>query len=811
VPRLVGNFRHAARSLGRHRGATILIALTLALGIGANIAMYGVVDALLFRMPEHVQGPRELVIVPGSGNYLDYLDLAGSTRTLDVAAYTKKELSLGFGAEAVPIYVECVTQTYFPLLGARPRIGRWFTSGEEKEGDQAGVVLSHGLWQRRYGGSPEAIGSLLAISGGEFVIVGVSPIGFTGAEMKGVDAWILLTSAPEKCTFTGTNLLASRGGFWLTTIGRIRNGSTLAHAEIELHDLYSSYSDPPTMTGGESSRARAVEPLYALSTDRLRREGRVAMWSLVGSVLVFLVACLNVAGLLSVQAVERRGEIAVRLQLGATRMRLVGQIVAENAVLLAVCVAIAWVVGWWIRLTMEGLFPSFASGTPINGRILGVMLAFTLLAGTFTGVASAIHIFRIDPGRILRGGASLVSEGSRLRDVLLIGQIALAFVLIVCSGLFIRSIGILLEDPGYETNRVILVTADLQMAGYEAKDQSSIFDTMLTRVQHLPNVESASLSSHSMILSAGGTAFSAGVRGAAGLDSEQAIFNAVSPQYFSTLGTPVIRGRKFSPSDSGSLVAIVDTELSEALWPGLDPIGQCAWLGADCFEVVGTIRSRRHSTLRRLNHEIFVPSPQAGRRGALSIPKALFIRTAGSPETMIPIVAEVLRSVDHDLPFVDVQALAGLVTTEIRSWRVGATVFGVFGLLAVILAGIGVYGVLALSVEQRIAQIGLRMALGATPFCVLSSVVWDGMIMAGIGCLGGIFVALGVTHFIRSLLHEVAPTDPATFLVAFLVVGLMTLLGCVFPATRAVKVDPATALRGDQTYGRREAPVRRGR
>ncbi len=794
---ILQDLRHSVRSLRRSPGFAAVAIVTLGLGIGANIAMFGLVDALLFRLPEHVRDPRGLVSVRHARNYVDYLGLARSARTLDVAAYTKRELSLGRGTDAIPIQVECVTQSYFPVLGLQPMLGRSFTKGEETVGGQRVAVLDHGLWQSRFGGDPSVIGESLTISGHNYDVVGITPRGFTGAQMESVDAWILLTSSPEECSFTGTDLLAATRGAWLKTIGRIRDGFALAHAEAEISGLSSSGERPMSEAVRESLPASALEPFYEPTTDRLSREGRVALWLSVGSTLVFVIACLNVAGLLSIQAIERRGEIAMRFQLGATRMRVVRQMVTENLVLAFSCVLVAWLVGIWIRMLLEGFFPQHAAAGLFNTRLFGVMAGFIFLAAIFTGTTSAMPISRVDPGRVLRGGTSLVSEGSKLRNVLLIGQITLAFVLVVCSGLFLRSVENVMKDPGYDVDRVIMATVDLRKAGYGFEEQRSVFNDLLDRVLQLSDVEYAGFSSHSMILGAGGAAFSTGIRGAPDRQSEQAIYNAISPQYFATLGTPVLRGRAFESDDSSSPVAVVDTDLAARLWPNEDPIGQCAWMGADCYEVVGLIPSRRHSTITRVNHEFFVPILQEGRHEGLSIPKALFIRAGGSPKALIPQLVTALQSVDEDLPFVNVRLLSELAVAETLSWRLGATVFGVFGMLAVVLAGIGVYGVLALSVRQRTAQIGLCMALGANPLAILSRMLRDGLILVGVGFLGGVGAALAVTRFIRSFLFEVTPTDPSAFLAASLIIGLMALAGCVFPAARAARVDPAVALRGE--------------
>lgn len=635
--------RNALRSLCRTPAVTVLAVVTLALGVGANTAMVGLVDALLFRLPEHVEDPRRIVSVSRTApNFVRYRELRDRARTLDVAAYTRRELGFGSGPDASRIAVECVTHTYFPLLGVQPALGRIFTLEEDVEGGRPLVMLAHGLWRRQLGSDPGVVG----------------------------------------------------------------------------------------------------------------RTGRA---------------------------------------------RVAGQLLLENLLLAALCGMVAGIVAVGMRLLLAGFFPLRPADHLLDGRLLGAMVALTFLAGLLTGALPALQGSRTDPAKVLRGGFSLGSDGSKLRNSLLVGQVALSFVLLVCAGLFVRSVDNLRDDPGYDWDRIVVVTLDLQRAGYGQEEIWSIFDRLRDRVRRLPEVESASIGPR--ILGSGGGAIVTALRASAEADTEMAMRNVVSPDYFTTLGTRIVEGRPFGTADTGRPVIVLDQELAATLWQDEERVGKCVSVGFDrdgpCLEVIGISESRRHADLRGSPPEFFVPVAQARSADTPSVPTTLLVRTRTPPEEGASRVAAAVHGAEPGLPFAAVRPLADLVSNETRTWRLGAGMFGLFGGLAVLLGAVGIYGLLAMSVRQQTPAIGVRMALGATAGNVVRRVFGRGIGLLALGLGLGGAAAWATTRYIESLLYEVAPSDVPTFVGALLLVALTTLAGCVVPAARAARVDPAVALRSE--------------
>ena len=781
---LLREAQFAVRRFGR-RSSFPGVLLALALGVGANSATLTLAAALLLAAPDHVRDPERVVLAPAIGTWVAYSDVSRRSKTLDLAARTRNELSLGAGAEAAAVRVECVTRGYFDLLGVRPVAGRTFRASDAVRGAGGSIVLSHGLWMRRFGGRPEVVGRRVVLSDRGHVVAGVMPRGFRGAGAAAVDAWIPLVAAPELCSFTGTDLLDADGGAWLRVVGRLRDGFDLRDAEAELASL--AFETPP---------GRLVVPAYGAWRARTR-DGRVTLWLAGAGGLIFLVACLNVAVLLSIQGLDRAGEFAVRMQLGATRAQVFAQFLLEHLVAAFACAAAAAGVGGAVGRLLAGLLPVAGLDEFFDGPFFLRLAALTLLAGVASGVGPAIGVARNAQSRPMQATAAPERPGGGRRGGLVAAQFALAVVLVVGAGLFVGTVRHLTRAPGFDPDRVIVATVDLVRAGYSADRIRGVFEEFLRRLEKAPRAVSAAVSL-APLLGSGSSTRAFPIRAAGGAERTVVpIFNAVSPDYFATVGTRILRGRRFAAADAGGRAVVVINEgLAARLWPDAEALGRCVALGGlPCVEVVGVSEDRRHVSVTGVHHEVFVPWSQTARYVAGPTAPTLLVRSRGVAREAVGPVAAALRGADPGLPFLDVRLLADLVDGQTRSWRLGAVVFGLLGGFALALAAVGGFAVLALSVRSRTREIGIRMALGARRGNVLLAVFRGGMGVVGAGLLIGGAAAAAVYRLMDSLLVGVTPADPTSFAAAFLVVLAAGAAACLLPAFRAARMHPAKGVR----------------
>ncbi|MGA2261270.1 MAG: ADOP family duplicated permease [Acidobacteriota bacterium] len=796
VPWIANFFRdvhEALRKWRRQPAVAAVTVLTLAVGVGANIAMYDLVDALMFRPPDGVHAPERVVSVRNAVNYVRYLDIKDRAGTLDLAAYVRATLSLGIGTDAAPICAECVTSSYFSLLGTQPVIGRTFRLDENAERREPGVILSYALWQNQFGGDPRALGRPTTISGRQFSIIGVAPRGFRGLEPESVDTWILLPVAPEICSFTGRSLLGSGGtSAWLRTIGRLRDGVALPQAAAEIAALASPEAQFERAL--DHNPAPELEPIQESRRDS-RAEG-LALWLAGGALVVLIIACANVAGLSSIRAIDRRREVAVRLQLGASRARILAQHMAEHLMLSLFSGMAAVVVAGWIAMLLHTFFPYGGEVKLFDLRLFAIASCLALLSGVLSGMVPALQASRIDATALSRV-VKAAHPRSGFRSVLLVLQVALALVLVIGAGLFVRSVQNTQSGLGYDLDRVIIAAVDLRKAGYRSeREMRSVVDLLADRVRRLPNIESVSLSSGSLL----GTGGSVRVRSIQGIDGKPGEFRpvtAVSPEYFAALGTRIIRGRAFTNADNGTSerAMIVDDALARAMWPDEPAVGKCVfYYGAPtCTRIVGISESRRISAnIPGFRGESFIPLAQAGEE---TVPQLILIRSRTAVSKALPGIAAVIRGALPNLPFVDIRPLEELADAQARSWRLGRTIFSLFGTVALLLASVGLYAVLAFSVRQRVPEIGVRIALGATPGDVLRLVFRHALILVAAGWFLGIGAALIASKYIEKLLFQVTPTDTRTFISSSAILLITGIAGCLIPAVRAARVDPVVALR----------------
>lgn len=777
----------AWRGVVRNRAFGGVVIAILALGAGSASALVGLTDALFVRPPAHVAESDRLVRVNRAGNYVFYQELARGSRALDVAAVSSRTLTLGHDETARPVRVECVTATYFDVLGVAPLAGRSFRPEEDTRGVEPTAVITYRLWQRHFNGRPDIVGDTTTISGRSHRIIGVAPPDFRGLGRHRADAWLLLPATPDLCSFLGVDLLDDPRGAWLTTIGRLRPGVPLADAEADVRSL---------LVGRLSGRllARELEP--AASSGVSMRDELLAISLAAGAILMLLIACGNVAGLLSTRALHRRQEIAVRAQLGASRARLFLQLFIENLMLTAVSLVAAWGVASAITSVLSAFFPQLARDTWFDPRSLVVLAAFTLGAGLVSGTVPALQAARAQKGGLWRTGQDVSHCRAYWRRALIVGQVALALLLVASAGLFTHSLLLVKRDLGYDIGNVVIAPLDLQQAGIARAEFRTAFDEMLARVRALPGVEAASLTGRSPDVT-GQLVMALPSEEGAPRDSLPLIAHHVSPEYFRTLNTRILDGRSFTPEDrlGAPTVMIVDANLAREFWPGEAVVGRCKSMPrhAPCTTVIGISEPRRFGSLTRPDGEVFMPLAQHPS----AVPQAVVARAHGDAEEIVPAVAAAIRSAVPSLAYANVQPLATFVDEGAVSWRLGATLFGLFGGLAIVLAAAGLYASLAFAVRQRTPEIGVRLALGANPASVARLVIGEGARLIALGWLLGTAAALYTAGWIRSLLFGVQPGDPATFALASLVIVLAGFAGLVLPALRAAKVDPAVALRAD--------------
>ena len=782
-----------------HRALTAAVILTLSTGVGVSAAMFNLVDVLLFRPPAHVTNADRLVEVPSARNFVRYRRLQRQVQSVDLAAHTRRTVTIGRAPDVAVMRAECVTGNYFQLLGVTPVVGRGFSDDVTSSDGSRPVVLSHGLWRRLFGGTPDALGASIELGGSRHTVVGVAPANFTGVQLEAVDLWLGLTYSSELCSFTGENLLASSSGAWLWTIGRIRDPFTIEQAAAEV----AATETRPFAT--LDAPGTALRPLASSRRARLSKDGRMALWLAGGALLVLLIACANVAVLVALGAFERRLEIAVRIQLGATARRVFLLLFVENLALALLCIGSAVLIAMWVDTAIRGFFPTLPDAR-MNARSLQIVAGFALFAGLAGGIIPAVQIAHSNGALLLRGGQQVIAGGSRTRSALLVLQLALAQLLLVGSGLFVRSVNNLLNGAGYDIGQIIVATIELERQGYSIPDAWMKIDTFAERARSIPAVISVGASSDTL-LNSGGMTVAVAIRSSLAPRDNPALteanfaksMNAVTPDYFTTLGTRILRGRAFTAADDASArpVVILDQGLAAAEWPGQDPLGRCAYIGTrpDCIEIVGISEPRRSALLSLVRKEFFVPAAQAAPFRLHTVPRTLFVRTSAPVHDVMPSIVSVLQSVVPEVPKGNVRPLLDLADEGTKSWRLGAMLFRLFGVAAAIMAGVGLYAALALMVRQRTAEIAVRMVLGATPRTVIGMVVRQVAALLASGWLFGTVLIFLMGRFIERLLFEVKPTEPSVLAGVTLLLCGVAALGSLLPALRAARLNPSSALR----------------
>ena len=796
---ILKDIRYGLRGLLKRPGFTAIALVALALGIGANTAIFSLVNAVVLR-PLPYPEPDRLVWVYGNirngGNRasvspLDYLDFRAQNKTFEqFAASVTIQIPVNLTGSGEPerLMASAVTGNYFDAFGITPTLGRGFSLENEKSGNDQVTVLSNAFWQKRFAGDPQIVNKTIMLDGKAYQVVGVMPAGLSLPQAA--ELWVPLN-------FDAEPGMKQRKAHFLRPIGRLKTGVSLAQAQADT-DLIAAHLEqqyPDSNTGWNLRLLSLREQLVGRS--------RTTMLILFGAVgFVLLIACANVANLLMVRAAARQKEIALRTALGASRLRIVRQMLTESLLLSILGGALGALLAVWgvqllVSLSADSLPPT------VNVNIDATVLAFTLLislaTGLLFGLAPAFRTMQTNLIDSLKDGAR-GSEGTmrnRTRSLLVVFESAVAVILLIGAGLLVRSLIALQNvDPGFDANNVLTLRVDLPQKKYGDEGKSAnFFQQLETHIGSLPGVQSVGLITE-LPLSGQPNDVPFTVEGRPPVTPDQAFdadFRRVNQSYFGALHIPLLRGRNFTEQEvrQSDQVAIVSQQLVDIVFPNEDPLGKrlVTEIGQQTFEIIGVVGDIRHRSLGDQPFPaMYFPTRDSERFN-------LVIRTQNDPLTLVGAVRKEVQALDPDQPIASVKRMSDWVDSSVAEPRYRTTLLGMFAALAMILAATGIYGVMSYSVAQRTHEIGVRMALGARQRDVLALVVRQGMLLTLVGVAVGLVGAFALTRVMASLLFGVTAKDPFTFAAVAALLTLVAFVACFIPARRATKVDPLVALR----------------
>ncbi|HKS41992.1 MAG TPA: ABC transporter permease [Blastocatellia bacterium] len=809
---LLQDLRYGFRMLIQKPAFTFIIVIALAIGIGATTAIFSVVNAVLLR-PLSFNAPDKIMMVWNTEetekadqfgvSYPDFIDWRERNQSFEqLAAYSTRDFTMTGAGEPVRLRGAMVTDDLFPILGVAPRLGRFFLSEEDKPGARA-AILSHRMWQQHFASDPQVCDKAITLNGQSYTVVGVMPAGFQFPVQNDpvIDFWMTTAILQEGAV----PLTVQRGNHALEVIGRLKEGATLEQAQADMSaiagTLGSQYPDTNSQLGAR------VAPLQT----ELVRDVRPALLILFGAVgCVLLIACVNVANLLLVRATTRQKEIAIRTALGATRLRVIRQLLTESLVLSFVGGVLGLLLAMWGMDLLIALAPGLprAGEITIDAKVLGFTALIALATGIFFGIAPALQVSRTELTQTLKEGGRTSGAGAHhnsVRSMLIVFEIAIALMLLVGAGLFINSfLRLQRVNPGFDTNNALSFRIGLPDVRYpEAQQKIAFYKQLASRIESLPGVKNVAYTT-ALPLS--------GQRGSVGFSIEgepsiagrpfpyDADYRTVSPGYFNAMGIPLVNGRDFDERDEmmGNPVVIINEMLAKRYFANQNPLGKRInpSFGIDnrgilMREIVGVVGNLKHSSLSaETQPEVYIAYKQNPR------PTMMFvIRASNDPNSLVTAIREETRSLDSLLPIYNVKTFDQYLSASVAQPRFNTLLLGVFAGVALILTIVGLYGVTSYSVTQRSHEIGVRMALGATSRDVLALVIKQGMRLTLTGVALGLVGAFALTRVAESLLFGVTATDPFTFIaVSALLIGV-SIAACAVPARRATKVDPMIALR----------------
>ncbi len=809
IETLIQDLRYGVRTLMKSPGFAFVAVLTLALGIGANTAIFSVVNGVLLRALPYYE-PERLVMVwadrpilqaqIGLGDFpvavADFVDWRNQNQVFEqMAALYARFMTLTGGGEPESVVGLRASASLFPLLGARFTVGRAFLPEEDRASTDRVVIISHGLWQQRYGADPKLIGQKITLNDEAYTVVGVTAPDFQfprRGEVPGVarkvDLYLPIAFTPEE--------MNNRLGNFLRVIARLRPGVSLQQASAEMNAIARRLTELYPVTN--TDKGVRLAPLHQQAVGK----ARTALLVLLGAVgFVLLIACANVANLLLARAAGRQKEMAIRAALGASRWRVVRQLLTESLLLAISGGAAGLLLAWWGVDLLLAIAPDNlprAYDIRLDTRVAGFTLLVSLVTGIVFGLLPALQASKIDLGETLKEGgrdaAGLLRR--RLRGFLVVSEVALAFVLLIGAGLLIRSFARLTEvDPGIDPRGVLTMDIMLPFAKYKDGRSVAFFQQTLERVRALPGVEAAA-TVFPLPLSGGNASSGFAIEGRPSPTEQTFIagFRLISPDFFKTFRVPLIKGRVLAESDGAKAppVVVVNESLARKYFANEDPLGKhiTPLNDATCV-IVGVVGDVKHSALdEEAKPEIYRPMAQSQ-----FLFMSLVVRTSGDPMQMVAVVRGQVWAGDKDQPISNIETMERLMAKSVAPRRFNLLLLGVFALIGLALAGMGLYGVMSYTVTQRTREIGVRMAMGAQRGDVLRLVIGEGMKLALIGALLGLGGALALTRLLKTLLFGVSATDPLTFIVIAAVLIIVALLACWIPARRAASMDPLVSLR----------------
>ena len=829
------DLRLAIRKLRSSPGFFITVIVTVALGIGANTAIFTLIDQVLLRLLP-VRDPEQLVRLWGRGDhygsnngqyklsypmYADFRDHNPIFSGMFCSWGTT--LNVSAGGKTDRVQGELVSGTYFPVLGVGAALGRVFTPDDDRNPDGHPIaVLSHQYWIERFGGDPGILGAKLLVNGFPMTVVGVSQAGFNGMDplySPQIRIPIMMKRQVDPISYkVASYTLEDRRGRWVAAYGRLKPSVSEKQAKAALQPLFHQMLE---MEVQEQAFAKASEitkqhflrmwlDLLPASTGRSITRDKfstalIVLMVIVG--LVLLIACANVANLLIARASTRQKEVAVRIALGATPGHLVIQLLIESVLLALVGGSVGLALAVELDKMLLGNMPTGAnpliiSSTP-DWRILAFTAGISTVCGILFGLIPALQITRTDVAPTLKDqAASIVSGGSlNLRKALIAAQVMLSVVLLIAAGLFLRSLKTLKDlDPGFRTENVLAFSLDPSRSGYTAERTVAFYRQLKEQLDQIPGVQSSSLAVMRVLDDSEWDSWVTveGYQAAAG-EWVDPHMNFLAPGYFDTLGVPLIEGRDFRYTDSKDTgkVAIVNQKFAKRYFQGKSPIGRHIGMGGDPgtktdIEIIGMVRDTKYENMRaEMPLGVFRPYQQM----EFAIGMTAYIRTASAPEQMFPSIRQLLNRLDPNLPVYSMRTLQQQMQNSLSTERLVSSLTSAFGLVAGILAGIGIYGVIAYSVSRRTREIGIRTALGAQSGDVAWLVMREALVIVGLGLLAGLPAAFALSRLARTQLYGISPGDPASILTAAGSVLLIALIAVYVPAARATRVDPIRALR----------------
>jgi putative ABC transport system permease protein len=815
------DLRYGARTLWKNPGTTFVIIVALALGVGANTAIFSVVNAVLLR-PLPFDNPEQLVVVwetnpargvqAGTPSPPDFREWRQRTQAFEqMAAFYEEDYNLSGTGEPERLSGAVASANFFSTLKVNAAAGRTFQPDEEQFGAHRVAVLSHGLWQRRFGGNTQILGQTINLNNQPYTVIGIAPPDFQLAGVR-AELWTPMAFAPG-------DRYNTRGNHFLNVVARLKPGMSIAQAQADMDVITRQLAEAHEMNAGLGAK---VVPMHEEAVGSYRP----ALLVLLGAVgFVLLIACANVANLLLARSAARQKEFALRATLGASRLRTVRQLLTESLLLSVLGGGLGLLLAMWGVDLLVALSPAElprVAEIGVDGRVLTFTLSLSVLTGIVFGLAPALQASHLDLNEALKEGGRSVTGGKRtrrLRGALVVAEIALSLVLLAGAGLLINSFWHLTQvSPGFKTDNLLTMQIALPESKYppgEPHRVQALYRQLLERVATLPGVQSVGATS-SLPLAAGGWGKLLSVEGRPAPPSLETIplvqYRHVSANYFSTLGVSPVKGRLFTEQDNANSppVALINEEMARRFFPGEDPVGKRIWMGPPesmlpggalpqgysfpRLTIAGVVNDVKHQGLnQQAGPEVYTPHSQ----GAGETQRSMFlaVRTTVDPLSLAAAVRNEVRAVDKDQPVADVQTMEQRLAASLAGPRFNMLLLGLFAAVALALAAVGLYGVMAYGVTQRTHEIGIRMALGAQRSNVLRLVVRQGMLMALVGVALGLAASFALTRVMASLLFGVSATDPLVFTIIALLLAVVAFIASYIPARRAIKVDPMTALR----------------